>query len=378
VELPFLDRWRAWRDAKLASPAFQRWAADFPLTRFEAARRARGLFDITAGFVYSQILFALVELELFDKLADKPRTAADLAPEMGMDMAAADRLLRAGVAIDLLERRGKDAAGTVRYGLGKLGIAMPGNPGIAAMVRHHRMLYHDLDDPLALFRGQLEETELGRYWSYAGAADPAADGDERVAEYSTLMSASSGFVAEDTLDAYPLKDHQCLMDVGGGEGRFLIQAGQRWPHLQLMLFDLPAVVARAGQNLKEAGLGDRASVIGGDIKADGVPTGADVISLVRVILDHNDDGAMTILRAVRKALPPGGTLLVTEPMSEAPGAESVGDAYFGLYLLAMGSGRTRPPREHKAMLREAGFGDIRLVRTRRPLQTRLMVARVAR
>ena len=378
MNLPLLDRWRAWRDAKLASPAFQRWAADFPLTRFEAGRRARGLFDITAGFVYSQILFAYVELELFDKLADKPRTAADLAPEMGMDVAAADRLLRAGVAIDLLERRGKDDTGAARYGLGKLGIAMPGNPGIAAMVRHHRMLYHDLDDPLALFRGELKETELGRYWSYAGSADPAADGDERVAEYSTLMSASSGFVAEDTLDAYSLKDHQCLMDVGGGEGRFLIQAGQRWAHLQLMLFDLPAVVARAEANLKHAGLAERASVIGGDIKADGVPTGADVISLVRVILDHNDDGAMTILRAVRKALPPGGTLLVTEPMSEAPGAESVGDAYFGLYLLAMGSGRTRPPREHKAMLREAGFDDIRLVRTRRPLQTRLMVAKVSR
>jgi demethylspheroidene O-methyltransferase len=237
------------------------------------------------------------------------------------------------------------------------------------------MLYHDLDDPLALFRGELKETELGRYWSYAGSADPAADGDERVAEYSTLMSASTGFVAEDTLDAYPLKDHQCLMDVGGGEGRFLIQAGQRWPHLQLMLFDLPAVVARAGRNLKDAGLAERAAVVGGNIKADGVPTGADVISLVRVILDHNDDGAMTILRAVRKALPPGGTLLITEPMSETPGAESVGDAYFGLYLLAMGSGRTRPPREHKAMLRDAGFGDIRLVRTRRPMQTRLIVAK---
>jgi demethylspheroidene O-methyltransferase len=375
MELPFLDRWRAWRDARLASPGFQRWAADFPLTRPVAARRARGLFDITAGFVYSQILFAYVELSLFDKLADKPRTAADLAPELDMTEAAADRLLRAGVAIDLLERRGTDASGATRYGLGKLGIAMPGNPGIAAMVRHHRMLYHDLDDPLALFRGELKETELGRYWSYAGSADPAADGDERVAEYSTLMSASTGFVAEDTLDAYPLKDHQCLMDVGGGEGRFLIQAGQRWPHLQLMLFDLPAVVARAGRNLKDAGLAERAAVVGGNIKADGVPTGADVISLVRVILDHNDDGAMTILRAVRKALPPGGTLLITEPMSETPGAESVGDAYFGLYLLAMGSGRTRPPREHKAMLRDAGFGDIRLVRTRRPMQTRLIVAK---
>ncbi|MFE8034710.1 methyltransferase [Thiohalocapsa marina] len=375
--MSLIDRWRAWRDRKLASPAFQRWAADFPLTRFEAARRARGLFDITAGFVYSQILYALVELDLFDRLADRPLTAAELAPHMGMSVTAADRLLRAAVAIDLLERRGTDAAGAARYGLGKLGIAMPGNPGIAAMVRHHRMLYHDLDDPLALFRGELTETELGRYWSYAGSADPAADGEERVAEYSTLMSASSGFVAEDTLDAYSLGEHRCLMDVGGGEGRFLLQAARRWPDLQLMLFDLPAVVERARETFDAAGVGDRVQVVGGNVKSDPLPKGADIISLVRVILDHNDDGAMTILRAVRAALPVGGTLMITEPMSEVPGVEPVGDAYFGLYLLAMGSGRTRPLREHRAMLREAGFDQIRLVRTRRPLQTRLLIAKVA-
>jgi demethylspheroidene O-methyltransferase len=375
LELPFIDRWRAWRDARLASPAFQRWAADFPLTRFVADRRARGLFDITAGFVYSQILYACVQLDLFEKLAGKALTAAELAPDLGMDATAADRLLRAAVAIDLLERRGADAAGASRYGLGKLGIVMPSNPGIAAMVRHHRMLYHDLDDPLALFRGELAATELGRFWAYAGSADPAAAGDERVADYSTLMSSSSGLVAEDTLDAYPLKDHRCLMDVGGGEGRFLISAAERWPHLQLMLFDLPAVAARAEQRFGAAGIAGRARAIGGDIKADGLPTGADVISLVRVLLDHDDDGALAILRAVRKALPAGGTLLITEPMSETPGAEPVGDAYFGLYLLAMGSGRTRPPREHKAMLRAAGFGEGRLVRTRRPLQTRVIVAK---
>jgi demethylspheroidene O-methyltransferase len=80
---------------------------------------------------------------------------------------------------------------------------------------------------------------------------------------------------------------------------------------------------------------------------------------------------------VRAALPEEGTLMITEPMSETPGAEPVGDAYFGLYLLAMGSGRTRPPRELKAMLREAGFNQVRLVRTRRPLQTRLLIAKAA-
>ncbi|MCC7280468.1 MAG: methyltransferase, partial [Chromatiaceae bacterium] len=50
------------RNRLLASPAFQRWAVDFPLTRPIAQRRARALFDVTAGFVYSQILFACVRL----------------------------------------------------------------------------------------------------------------------------------------------------------------------------------------------------------------------------------------------------------------------------------------------------------------------------
>jgi demethylspheroidene O-methyltransferase len=67
--------------------------------------------------------------------------------------------------------------------------------------------------------------------------------------------------------------------------------------------------------------------------------------------------------------------MLAEPMSETPGSEPVGDAYFGLYLFAMGSGRPRPPRELEAMLREAGFDRIRLRRTRRPMQTRLMLAR---
>lgn len=372
MQFSLFERWRIWRDRKLASPEFQRWAADFPLTRWEASRRARELFDITAGFVYSQILYACVELDLFDRLATGPQTAADLSEQMGMSLIAADRLLRAAVAVNLLERRGSD-----RYGLGRLGIALPGNPGIAAMVKHHRMLYHDLSDPLALFRGELGQTELSRYWSYACSADPSADGDQRVAEYSTLMSASSGFVAEDALDAYPLRDHRCLMDVGGGEGRFLIQVAKRWPDLKLMLFDLPAVVERAASHFDEAGMSGRVLIQGGNIKTESLPKGADVITLVRVILDHNDDGAKQILRAVRAALPIGGTLLLIEPMSETPGAEPVGDAYFGLYLLAMGSGRTRPPRELKAMLAEAGFDRIQLVRTRRPLQTRLMVAHAA-
>jgi demethylspheroidene O-methyltransferase len=56
----------------------------------------------------------------------------------------------------------------------------------------------------------------------------------------------------------------------------------------------------------------------------------------------------------------------------------MGNAYFGLYLWAMGSGRARTAEELSAWLRDAGLIEIEERATRIPLQTRLIVARRAR
>ena len=77
--MPWIDRYYAIRDRWLSSPKFQRWAAAFPLTRPTARRRARALFDLCAGFVYSQILYACVRLKLFELLALEPQTAAQIS-----------------------------------------------------------------------------------------------------------------------------------------------------------------------------------------------------------------------------------------------------------------------------------------------------------
>jgi demethylspheroidene O-methyltransferase len=108
--------------------------------------------------------------------------------------------------------------------------------------------------------------------------------------------------------------------------------------------------------------------------ADTLPTGADIASLVRVIHDHDDERASTILSSIRRALPTGGTLVLAEPMSGTPGAEAMGDAYFGFYLLAMGRGQARTAEQLSDLLKKAGFGKIRLLPTRIPLQVRMLVA----
>jgi demethylspheroidene O-methyltransferase len=163
--------------------------------------------------------------------------------------------------------------------------------------------------------------------------------------------------------------------VGGGDGSFLIAAGSRHKHLQLTLFDLPPVADRAAERFAALGLQMRARAVGGSFLNDPLPEGADVVSLVRVVHDHDDDAAMALLRAVHRALPEKGTVIVAEPMVGTPGAETVGDAYFGFYLLAMGRGKPRTPDQLQRMLRSAGFVQPQLVKTRQPLQSRLIVAR---
>jgi demethylspheroidene O-methyltransferase len=362
-----VDRLFALRNRLLASPRFQLWASSFPLTRPIARRRAQHLFDLCAGFVYSQILQACVQLKLFDALLDGPRTLEQLGTQLSLSPQATTSLLEAAVALELLERR-RDG----RFGLGALGAALIGNPAVTAMIEHHPMFYSDLRDPVALLQGE-ESTALARYWPYARELQPARLGTAETGAYTALMAASQPLVANDVLAAYRFDRHRCLLDLGGGDGTFLIEAAAAAPGLKLMLFDLPAVAEQARQRFAEAGLSGRAAVVGGDFRIGALPTGADVISLVRVIHDHDDDIAMAILCAAWQALPTGGTLLLAEPMAGTPNAERAG-AYFAFYLLAMGSGRPRRTDELAVLLHSAGFTSVRVVPTRRPMLVRVLTA----
>jgi len=86
------DRWFTQRDRLLTNPRFREAASRFAVTRPVARRHARDLFDLVAGFVYSQWLFACVELRLFDRLAQDPMTAEKLAFESKLPALAAERL----------------------------------------------------------------------------------------------------------------------------------------------------------------------------------------------------------------------------------------------------------------------------------------------
>jgi demethylspheroidene O-methyltransferase len=366
------------RNALLGSAKFQRWAGAFPLTRRISARNAGAVFDIVAGFVYSQILLALVQLKAFDILKSGAVVRADLAVALGLTKDAANTLIDGACSLKLLELRSGD-----RVGLGWRAAPLVGNTPVLAMIEHHATLYADLRDPVAMLKRRSFDTAMGQYWPYTDVANDGSNDarlKRQVEAYSKLMAASHPFVADEIFDAFSFAKVQRVLDVGGGEGEFVLRLSRHAPHLHLTTFDLPGVAARARARFHAAGIESRATAIGGSFFDDALPTGFDLVTLNRVLHDHDDENALLLLKAIRRALPLGsngkatGRLLLTEPMAETPGALAMGHAYFGMYLWAMGRGRSRSAQTISTMLSQAGFTSVREIKTRIPLQARILIA----
>ena len=348
-----------WMTRLAMSPRFHKIAERIPGFRSKSRAEGRALFDVVSGFVQSQALFALVELRLLHRLAKGPATTENLAHAAGVPADRMTILLQAGAALKLVR------AARGAWHLTPRGGAFLTVPGLEAMVRHHDVLYRDLSDPVAFFRGQTTP-ELAGFWPYVFGAGGAADPD-LAARYSRLMSDSQGLVAADTLRLVSLKGVSHLMDVGGGTGAFLRAVAAQYPALRLTLFDLPAVVAGAAALPK-------LTVHPGSFRDDPLPKGADAISLIRVLYDHADSTVAALLASVRGALPPGGRLVISEPMSGGDRPDPATDVYFAVYTLAMQTGRTRSAAEISRMLSAAGFCGIRVLPGPRPYVTSVVTA----
>ncbi|MDA8585508.1 methyltransferase [Rhodobacteraceae bacterium] len=357
---------RGWSSRLIASHKFQRWAAGFMPTRGVVRREGEALFDLLSGFCQSQVLMALVQLDIPQMLLDDPLTVDELAVRCEVPLPRMVILMRAAQALQLVkQKRGK------RFALARRGAALVGVPGLAAMIKHHDILYRDLADPAAFFRGETQ-TELADFWPYVFGGDM----DAAVADtYSDLMAQSQELVADDTLRTLDFSGVSTLLDIGGGSGAFLEKVGHKYPKLNLMLFDLQKVVPAAHPRFATAGMTARVRIAGGSFVHDPIPEGADAISLVRVLYDHSDSTVADLLARCHDALPEGGRLYISEPMSGGDAPTRAGDVYFALYTLAMQTGKTRSVAEIASLCVSAGFEIVAKPKPFRPFVTGCLMAR---
>lgn len=348
------------RNGVLGNVRFQQWAARWPIFRSVARRRAARQFDLIAGFVYTQVAYLFVETGLIQALRSRPHDLGSVQARTGLNEAATLRLLRAGEAIGLAQSLEEGL-----WTLGQTGAELSANEGAMAMVRHHALLYRDLADPLAVLqRAPGQGNALSAFWTYA---TPGEGTEQTARPYSELMAATQPMVWQQIIGRYDFSAHRKMLDVGGGSGGFVGAIANHASGLGLGVFDLPEVVALAGERFRGTSLEDRITLHPGTFRSDPIPTGYDLVTLVRILHDHDDAVAQRLLESIFDSLPAGGKLLILEPMAQTRGAAAMGDAYFGLYLWTMGSGRPRPFAEIAGMVRKAGFARVQAIDTPLPI-----------
>jgi hypothetical protein len=167
----------------------------------------------------------------------------------------------------------------------------------------------------------------------------------------TMASISSQ--QSDLVAAYDFSAYTSIGDIGGGTGAFLARILAAAPAARGVLFDLPHVVAGAPPILEGAGVADRCDVVGGSF-FDGVPSGLDLYVLRAVVHDWEDDDAVRILTAVRRAMPDHGRVVVVERVVAGPN-EGRPAKWSDLNMLVSPGGLERTEVEFDDVLRRAGF-----------------------
>jgi hypothetical protein len=299
------------------------------------------------GYQVSQAIYVAATLGIADVLKDGSRTADELAVATETDPPSLYRLLRALAAVGVLhEEDGR------QFALTPVGEQLRSDHprsirGWAAFIG--RPYYWEACGHL------LESVRTGEnafrllngadIWSYR------AERPEESAIFDRAMMSVTAASNRALLDTYDFGRFGTVCDVGGGNGALLASLLAKYAAMQGILFDQPHVVANADDVLRH--VADRCRVVPGSF-FESVPEGADAYILKAIIHDWDDERSTTILRACRRAVEGGGSLLVVERLIGDPN-EDPATKFGDLNMLVAPGGQERTSEEFGALFAAAGF-----------------------
>ncbi|WP_157248691.1 methyltransferase [Nonomuraea typhae] len=296
------------------------------------------------GHTTAQIVYAAVRLGVPDLLAEGPMPAAELADATGADPETLGRLLRALVALRVLDEPEP----------GRLALTPVGRPLCAGHPRSMRAAVLLLGDPAtwrawgALTYGvRTGETAFDHVHGLP-LFDYLGRHPELSAIFNDAMREGTSVLAAEVPKVCDLSGARQVVDIGGGAGALLAAVVAAVPQARGILFDTAEGGAGAPEALRRAGVDGRCSVVAGDFFAS-VPEG-DLMLLKGILHDWDDERCVTLLRNCRASIAPGGRLLVLEPI--LPEAAAV---MSDIAMLVYTGGRERSREEYRELLAAGGF-----------------------
>jgi len=309
------------------------------------------LTEALAGLLLGHCLTSVTNFKVADALGEEPRTAAELAAATGVNPGALHRMLR------LLAAHGVFACSEDRFA----------HTAASQLLRADHP--YSMRDFVAIY-GTPTAAELLGYFDYTlqtGIPTPykvnpggffgLLQADPEWGQlFNVAMTAKARLQIASITAAYDFSARTAIADIGGGLGHLLQAVLDAAPRAGGVLFDLPPVIEHAA-----AAASARLSLQAGDFFKDPLP-GCDTYLIMDVIHDWDDDQAVALLSAVRKAALPQARVLVIETiMADVPGPDwsKIQD----IMMLWVVGGRQRSRGEHEWLLNKTGFRLDRVIPT---------------
>jgi acetylserotonin N-methyltransferase len=327
------------------------------------------VLDLLDAFRGSKVLFAAVELGIFDRLQERPSTCAALAQALPADPDALERLLSACVYFKLLTRAGDSYVNTPAastYLCRSSPRRLTGYLNYSNTVLWN--LWQHLEDAVR---------EGTHRWPQAFGIDGPIfsfffRNEEDKREFLLGMHGQGQLSSPEVVKAFDLSRFRFLCDLGGATGHLAIAACRRYQELRAILFDLPAAGPLAKEMIGATDVADRIEIVSGDFFTDALPE-ADLFAVGRILHDWSEEKIRLLLGKIYNRLPQGGGLLVLEKLLDDDRSGPRWAVLQSLNMLLCTEGKERTLGEYTSLLRAAGFRTVDGRRTDSPLDAVLAI-----
>lgn len=314
------------------------------------------IFEFFRGSYGTELLTAaVVEFDLFRRLAEWSKSFDELREEIGLQRRPAVVLFTALRAMDLLTT---DTAG--RLTLTSLArehlvpgtefdvsgyIALAGNsPGVRGMIERLRT-----NRPAGA-----SDSDEGTAFIYREGTESAMEAEASARFLTLSLAGRAKNVAPVLAERVSLDDAETLLDVGGGSGIYSIAWLRRHPTLRAIVWDRPEVLKVAREMAEQYGVADRLDCVAGDMFVDPVPS-ADVVLLSNILHDWDEPECRTLVERFASALPTGGRLLIHDVLLNDDHSGPLPIALYSAALFMLTEGRAYSAREFQAWLTDAAL-----------------------
>jgi SAM-dependent methyltransferase len=315
----------------------------------EAGQGERLLAQIRE-FLKSRVILTAAALDMFTILDGKPATARQLAGRLHLQPRGATRLLDCLVTLGVLEKRSKAYT-----------LTPPGE----LLSSHHP----DTILPMVLHLNSLWDTWSGLTETVTRGKNPRRamirERDTKsLKAFIGAMHVVGRSLAAEIAASYDAGRFSRFLDIGGGSGTYTIAFLKRNPKMTAVLFDLKRVIPMARERLEGEGLLERVRLAAGNFYKDELPSGCNLALLSAIIHQNSAAENLALFRKIRRALEPGGTILIRDHIMDESRTNPPAGAIFALNMLVnTDGGDTYTFAEVRKGLERAGFVDVRLVRT---------------